>query len=425
MSLKTCNQVEGNNYELEVSVDAEVFSKAVNAEFKKQAPKINIPGFRKGKAPRSIIEKMYGKEVFYDGAVDATYQNALFDAEKEAGIKIVAVKNIDVQEVSDDGYTFKAEVIVEPEVEIKDYKGIEVEKKSTDVTDEMVEEEIKKVQERNSRMVTVEDRAAENGDTVVFDFEGFVDEVAFEGGKAENYNLELGSGNFIPGFEDQLVGHNSGEEFDINVKFPEDYQAENLKGKDAVFKIKLHEIKTKELPEVDDEFVKDVSEKETLAEYKDELKEQIKERLEHEAEHDVDDQITLAIINKVEGDIPQEMYKNEVNNIVRELDMRLRQQGMDLNTYMKYTGMQEENLVSMYQPEAENRVKLRLALEKIVKLENITPSEEDIEAEYKKMADMYKMDIEEVKKVLPSENLAEDLSVQKAMELVKDNAKIK
>lgn len=289
----------------------------------------------------------------------------------------------------------------------------------------MIEEEIKRVQERNSRMVTVEDRAAENGDTAVFDFEGFVDDVAFEGGKAENYNLELGSGNFIPGFEESLIGHKSGEEFDINVTFPEDYQAEELKGKDAVFKIKLHEIKKKELPVVDDEFVKDVSEKETLAEYKEELKEQIQERLNHEAEHQIEDQITSAVISKVEGDIPEEMYNNEVNNIVKELDMRLRSQGLDLNQYMKYTGMKEENLISMYKPEAENRVKLRLALEKIVKLENIVPSEDDLNEEYQKMADMYKMDIEEVKKVLPQENLSEDVAVQKAMQFVKDNAIIK
>lgn len=425
MNLKSSNLVEGNTYELEISVDAETFKKAVDAEFKKQVKKISVPGFRKGKAPRSIIEKMYGENVFYDGAIDSTYQGALLDAEKEAGIKIVSVKDISVEEVSDQGYTFKAKVIVEPEIEIKDYKGIEIKKPETEVTDEMIDEEIKRVQERNSRMVTVEDRAAENGDTAVFDFEGFVDDVAFEGGKAENYNLELGSGNFIPGFEDSLVGHKSGEEFDINVTFPEDYQAEELKGKDAVFKIKLHEIKKKELPVVDDEFVKDVSEKETLSEYKEELKEQIQERLNHEAEHEIEDQITSAVISKVEGDIPEEMYNNEVNNIVKELDMRLRSQGLDLNQYMKYTGMKEENLISMYKPEAENRVKLRLALEKIVKLENIVPSEDDLNDEYQKMADMYKMDIEEVKKVLPQENLSEDVAVQKAMQFVKDNAIIK
>lgn len=425
MSLKSSNLLETNTYELVVTVDAETFNNACNAEFKKQAPKINVPGFRKGKAPRPIIEKMYGKEIFYDGAIDSTYPNALDEAQKEANLEIVAVKDLKVDEVNDEGYTFTAKVIVKPEIDINNYKGIEVEKMATEVTEEMIDDELKSVQERNSRMITVEDRAAENGDITVIDFEGLLDGVPFDGGTSENYNLELGSGNFIPGFEEQIVGHKSGEEFPINVTFPEEYQAENLKGKDVVFNIKLHEIKKKELPELDDEFAKDVSEKDTLAEYKEELKDKIKERLEHESEHDVEDKITTAIIEKVEGEIPQEMYKNEVNNILRELDMRLRSQGMDMETYMKYTGMNMENFESMYMPEAENRVKLRMALEKIVEKENIKPSQEDIDEEYKNMADMYKMDAEEVKKIVPVENLSEDLAVQQAMKFIKDNAIIK
>ena len=423
MSLKLSTKKEdANTYEVEVEVDGETFRKAIDKAFRAQVKKINVPGFRKGKAPRAIIEKMYGEDVFYEDAMQDCYPDALEDASKEAGLKIVSVKNLEATYVSREGFTFKATVIVEPEIEIKDYKGIEIEKTSTEVTEEMIDEEIESVRERNSRMVTVEDRAAETGDTVVIDFEGFTDGEAFEGGKAENYNLELGSGNFIPGFEEQLVGHNTDEEFTIDVKFPEEYQNEDLKGKDAQFKIKLHEIKKKELPEVDDEFVKDVSEKDTVAEYREELKETIEHRLEHQAEHDFEDKLTQAIIDKVEGEIPEEMYDNEVNNMLREMDMRLRSQGMDLNTYMKYTGMEIGAVKEMYKAEAEKRVKMRLALEKIAKLENITPTEEDIEAEYEKMGKSYNMTADQVKDVIPAESITEDLAVQQAMELVKKEA---
>lgn len=425
MSLISSNEIEKNTYELKVSVDKETFADAVNKNYKKQVKKINIPGFRKGKAPRAIIEKMYGKDAFYDGAIDDTYPDALQSAQDEAGIKIISVKDLKVDEANDDGYTFTAKVIVVPTIDINDYKGIEVTKKSTEVSDEMLDEEIKKVQERNSRMVTVEDRAVENGDFVIIDFEGFVDGEPFEGGKSENYNLEIGSGNFIPGFEEQIIGHNSEEEFDINVKFPDEYQAENLQGKDAVFKIKLHEIKKKELPELDDDFAQDVSDKDTLAEYKDELKENLSKRLVDEADKDIDDQLSEAIISKVEGDIPQEMYDNEVKNIVNELDYRLRTQGMDLQTYMKYTGLDADKFNEMYKPEAENRVKLRLALEKIVEKEEIKATEQDLEDEYSKLAELYKMEAEDIKKSLPAENISEDLAVQQAMKLVKDSAIIK
>ena len=274
-------------------------------------------------------------------------------------------------------------------------------------------------------MVTVEDRPAQDGDTVVIDFEGFVDGTAFDGGKAENYNLALGSGNFIPGFEEQIVGHNTDEEFSINVKFPEDYQAEELKGKDAEFKIKLHEIKAKELPEVDDEFVKDVSEKETLDEYKEELKETVAKRLKDEAEKDVDDQIANKLMELVEGEIPDAMYDNQANEMVRDFDMRLRSQGMDIDTYMQYMGMDKNALKDMYREEAEKRVKLRLALETIAKKENIEVTDADLDEEYSKMAEAYKMDVEKVKAAVPAESLTEDLKVQKALALVKDKAVIK
>lgn len=425
MSLKSSTLKETNTYEVEVSVDGETFRAAVDKVYKKESKKIAVPGFRKGKAPRAIIERMYGEDVFYDDAMQECYPEALDAAAREAGLEVITVTALEATEVSRDGFTFKATVVVKPEVEIKDYKGIEIEKISTEVTDDMIDHEIEHVRERNSRMVTVDDRAAANGDTVVIDFEGFVGDVAFDGGKAENYNLELGSGNFIPGFEDQIVGHSTDDEFTIDVTFPEEYQNAELAGKDAQFKIKLHEIKVKELPEVDDEFVKDVSEKDTVAEYREELKGQIEHRLEHEAEHDIEDKLTAAVIEKVEGEIPEQMYQNEAQNMMREMDMRLRQQGMDMNTYLKYTGMTADAVLEMYKPEAEKRVKMRLALEKIAKLEEITPSEEEIEAEYKRMGDAYHMEPEKVREIIPAESIVEDLKVELAMKLVKDAAVIK
>ena len=425
MKLVSTNKTETNTFELTIAVEKEAFEAAIAKTYKKQVKNINVPGFRKGKAPRNIIEKMYGADVFYDDAMQECYPVALDEAATEADLKVVAVTNVEVEEVNADGFTFKATCIVEPEIEIKDYKGIEIEKKSTEVTDELVNEEIDRVRERNSRMVTVEDRAAQMGDTTVIDFEGFVDGVAFEGGKAENFNLELGSGNFIPGFEEQIVGHNTDEEFTIDVTFPEEYHSDELKGKASQFKIKLHEIKVKELPEVDDEFVKDVSEKDTLDEYKEEVKENIAKRLEAEADKDVDDQLVEKLLEKVEGEIPEVMFENEANNMLREMDMRLRSQGMDLNTYMQYTGMTPESVREMYLPEAQKRVKMRLALEKIAKLENITPSEDDITAEYNRLAEAYQMEADKVKEAIPADALSQDLAVEMAMKLVKDNAKIK
>ena len=426
MALKECTKrEEANSYELTVSVDGETFDKAVNAVYKKQVKKINVQGFRKGKAPRRIIEKMYGTEVFYDDAMQDCYPDALYDAAKEADVKIVAVEKLEALEAGKEGFTFKATVTVEPTMEIDGYKGLEIEKKTTEVTDEMVDEEIEKVRDRNSRMVNVEDRAAEIGDTVVIDFEGYTDGEPFDGGKAEKYSLALGSGNFIPGFEEQIVGHQIGEEFTISVDFPEDYQAEELAGENAEFKINLHEIKTKELPEVDDEFVQDVSDKETLDEYKAELRETIEKRLIDEAEKDVDAQIADKLIELIEGEIPEAMYDNQVNDMIRDFDMRLRSQGMDMNTYMQYMGMDADALRDMYRSDAEKRVKLRLALQTIADKENIEVSDTDLDEEYSKMAESYKMDIEKVKAAVPADSLSEDVKVQKALELVKDSANIK
>lgn len=426
MALKESTKKEqANSYELVVNVDGETFEKAVNAVYKKQVKNINIQGFRKGKAPRAVVEKMYGSEVFYEDAMQDCYPDALYDAAKEAGVEIVKVESLEAIEASKEGFTFKTNVIVKPTMEIDNYNSIEVEKKSTEVTDELVDAEIEKIRERNSRMVTVEDRACENGDTAVIDFEGFTDGVAFEGGKAENYNLKLGSGNFIPGFEEQIVGHKTGEEFSINVKFPEDYQAEELKGKDAEFKIVLHEIKTTELPEVDDEFVKDVTDKDTLDEWKEELKETVAKRLADEADKDIDDQIANKLMELLEGEIPEAMFENQANEMVREFEMRLRSQGLDMNTYMQYMGMDKNSLTDMYKDEAEKRVKLRLALETVARKENIEVTADDLEEEYKKIAENYKMEADQVKSAIPEESLTEDIKVEKALKLVKDNAVIK
>ena len=427
MSLKDFIKKDAaNSYELVVSVDGTIFGKAINKVYKKQVKSINIPGFRKGKAPRHIIERMYGKEVFYDDAMQECYPDALYEASQEKGLEIVAVESLEAVEAGDEGFTFKASIITKPELEVDGYKGIEVTKPSTEVTEELIDKEIESVRDRNSRMVTVEDRPAEMGDTTVIDFEGFVDGVAFEGGKAEKFSLSLGSGNFIPGFEEQVVGHSTGEEFTITVTFPEDYQAEELKGKEAEFKIILHEIKTKELPEVDDEFVKDVSEKETVAEYREELRETIAKRLADEAEKDIDNQISEKLVELAQGDIPEAMYERQVDEMIRDFEARLRSQGLNvgLNDYLQYMGMDMDSLRNVYRADAEKIVKRKLVLEAIAKKENIEVTDEDVEKEYADIAESYKIEVEQVKAAIPAETIKGDLTVRKALEFVKENAVI-
>ena len=426
MSLKSQNKIDTNRVELEVVVDAETFEKGLAAAFKKQSKKISIPGFRKGKAPRAFVEKYFGKEVFYEDAVNALYPDALDEAVKEAGLEVIQDKiDFDVKEVGPQGFTFTAALTTKPEVTIENYKGIEAVKKSAEVTDEDIDAEIKKVQERNSRMVTVEDRAAQNDDIAVIDFEGFLDGEPFEGGKGENYSLTLGSGQFIPGFEEQIVGHNTGDEFEVNVTFPEDYQAEELKGKATTFKCKLHEIKMKELPEVDDEFVKDVSEFDTLADYKEDLKKKLAESKEKEAADDLENQLIDKLVELVQGEIPEAMYENKIADSIREFGYRLQSQGLNLDTYMKYTGMDVDQMKEGFRPQAERQVKLRLALEKIAALEELKAGEEDLNQEYQKIAEQYKMEADKIKGLIPAAELEKDICVEKAINLVRDNANIK
>ncbi|MBQ9085889.1 MAG: trigger factor [Clostridia bacterium] len=425
MSLTKSEAIEKNRYELQFSVDKATFDAAVNAVYRKQVKSITVPGFRKGKAPRSIIEKMYGTGVFYEDAINDLIPGAYTDAAKESGLDIVGQPEFDVVSIDDNGLVLSAKVYVKPDVEIKDYLGIEVEKEVTPVTDEEVDKEIETVRERNSREIDITDRAAEMGDTAVIDFEGFCDGVAFDGGKGTDYALKLGSGSFIPGFEEQVAGKQIDEEFDVNVTFPEEYHAAELAGKPAVFKVKIHAITHVELPALDDDFAKDVSEFDTFAEYKADLKAKIEKRHETTAESAVEDKLVETLIEKLEADIPEVMYEAETENYVRDYDTRLRSQGLDLKTYFKYTGMNLDSLREQMRPQAERQVKARLALEKIAALENVVATEEDINGEYEKIASAYGIEIDQVKESIDASAIAEDMKVKKALDLVKEKAVIK
>ena len=424
MSLVKTENIEKNRYELHITVDSAKFNAAVSAVYHKQAKNITVPGFRKGKAPRAIIEKMYGAGVFYEDAINDLIPEAYTEAIAEAKLDVVGQPEFDVVSIDENGLVLSAKVYVKPEVEIKDYFGIKVEKEVAPATDEDVERELKMVQERNSREIEVTDRAAEMGDTTVIDFEGFCDGVAFEGGKGTDYALKLGSGSFIPGFEEQIVGKSIDEEFDVNVTFPEEYHAADLAGKPAVFKVKIHAITKVEFPELDDEFAKDVSEFDTIDEYKADLKAKIEKRNEATATAAMEDKLVEALIEKLEADIPEPMFAAETENFVRDYDTRLRAQGLDLATYFKYTGMNLDMLREQMRPQAERQVKARLALEKIAALENVEVSEEDINAEYEKIAAAYNVELDQVKASIDSEAIAADMKVQKAMELVTKNAEV-
>ncbi len=420
MALKQATKVDTNRVELEIEVGAEEFEAAVQAAYKKNVGKVNVPGFRKGKAPRAIVEKIYGEGVFYEDAVNAIYPTALEAAIEESGYAYVEDKiDFDVTAVGKEGLSFKAVITVQPEVEITEYKGLKAAKKAVSVKEADVTAELEKLQDRNSRLVTVEDRAAQMGDTVVFDFDGYVNDVAFEGGKSENFSLVLGSGQFIPGFEEQIVGKKADEAFDVNVTFPEDYHATQLAGQPAVFKCKLHEVKVKELPELNDDFAKDCSEFDTLDELKADTKARLKKQREDAAEEAFENTLLDMLAANLKAEIPEAMFTNRVDQNVQDMAYRLQMQGLDLDTYLKYTGMDMAAFRDGFREQAEKTVKVRLALEKIVALESIEVSEEEMDTEFQRYADAYKMDVERIKSMIPAKEMKMDLAVKKAVELVK------
>ena len=426
MSLKNAKKVDTNRYELEVVIDGETFRKALSDVMRRESKKITVPGFRKGKAPVSFIEKYYGAEAFFQDTLDSLYGAALEEAAVEAGVEIVDDKmDFDLVSISkEDGVDFKVTVTTYPEIEVGEYKGLKAEKVIAKVEDSEIDAQVNAMADRNARMIAVEDRAAQLGDTAVIDFEGFCDGVAFDGGKAEGHNLELGSGQFIPGFEDQIVGHNIGEEFDVNVTFPEEYGAKELAGKEAVFKIKLHELKVRELPEIDDEFAKDVSEFDTLDELKADLKAKALERKQKVAEEEVENDLVQQIVDSIKGEIPEAMFENQLNQSVEQFAYRLQSQGLDLQTYLKYTNASIDDFKASFRPQAENQVKFRLALEKIVELEKIEATEEEINEQIEKMAKDYGMEADQIKAAVPTEEIAKDIAVGKAIDFIKENAVI-
>mgnify|MGYP002521770844 FL=1 len=369
-----------------------------------------------------VIETHYGANVFFEDAVNYLYNNNIEAVVEKSGLDVVDVQNTDVTEVSkENGVTLKADFITKPEVEISDYKGINVKKTVKTVTDEAVDAEINKMRERVARIVTVDGRAVQEGDTAVIDFEGFVDGVAFEGGKGEKFPLEIGSHTFIPGFEEQIIGKNVNDEFDVNVTFPEDYNSDELKGKPAVFKCKLHEIKAKEMPELDDDFVKDVSEKDTVDELKAEIRENLEKQYEEEASNNADNALMDEVIGKMKAEIPEVMYERRIDDIAREWVSRTR---IDIKDYLKYTGMNMAQFRANFKEPAKRQVELRLALEKIAQLENLEAAPADLDKEYAELAEQYKMDVEQVKKSIPEDVLAADIRIEKALDLVKDSAVI-
>ena len=425
MSLKAVNKVDTNRYELEIEVSPESFEEAVSKAFRKNASKISIPGFRKGKAPRAFIEKVYGENFFYEDAVNDLSPQALEAAVEESGLDLVEDKiDTEVVSVGKEGVVFKSKVTTKPEVEISEYKGLKATRAVKPVTDADVDAELTRLQERNGRIVTVEDRPAQEGDTAVIDFEGFVDGVAFEGGKGEDHALVLGSGQFIPGFEEQVMGHSANDAFDVDVTFPEDYHAKDLAGKEAIFKVKVHEVKTRELPELDDEFAKDVSEYDTLDELKADVKTKLEEKANKSADDLVENQLIDQLIERMTAEVPEAMYERRIDQDVNDFAYRLQSSGLDLNTYLQYTGMDMESFRKTFRDVAERQVKVRLALEKIAAMENLQPTEEELEAEYKKMAENYHIDFDKVKNAIPEKDLKMDLAVEKAVQLVKDNAEI-
>lgn len=423
MALKSSNKIDTNVYELEITVDAQTFTDACKQAYLKQRKSIQIPGFRRGKATQGMIEKVYGEGVFFEDAIEIVYPKAVGDAFDEAGLNVIdQPSDVDFPVMSKaEGVVITMKVTTYPEVTLGEYKGVKGKMLDTTATDEDVETELKNMQDRNSRLVTVDDRKSQMGDTCDINFEGFVDGVAFEGGKGENYPLELGSNSFIPGFEEQVADHEAGEEFDVNVTFPEEYEP-SLAGKDAVFKCKINEIKAKEMPELDDEFAKDVSEFDTLDELKEDLKKQISERKEANAKTDFENQIIDQIVEDMQAEIPECMFTQKCDEMVQDYAYRLQSQGLDLNTYLGYLGQTMEQFKEQFMEGAKHQVKVQLALDAIVKAENIEATEEEIEQEVAKLAEHYSMEAEQIKKAVPAEQFNADIATRKAIDFVVENA---
>lgn len=427
MGFQVENLEEKNMVKLTITVSAEEFEKGMQKAYEKNKNKMNIPGFRKGKATRQVLEKMYGPSVFYEDAANAVIPDAYAKAAEESKLDIVSQPEIDVTQIEKGKeFIFTATVAVKPEVKLGEYKGVEIEKVSVDVTDEEVAAEIDKAREQNSRTVTVEDRPVADKDIAVIDFDGYVDGEAFEGGKGENYSLTIGSHSFIDTFEEQLIGKNVGDEVEVNVTFPEDYHAENLKGKPAMFKVVIKEIKAKELPELDDEFAQDVSEFDTLEEYKADVKKNLIERRTKNAQHEKEAKAVEKAVENASFDVPEPMIQYQVRQMAEEFAQRMTQQGLSIEQYMQYTGMTPDKLFDDMRPEAEKRVKNGLVLEAIVKAEKIEATEADFEEELKNMASMYQMDVEKIKELVDdaaAEQIKKDIAINKAVKLVAEAAK--
>ncbi len=423
MSLKSSNKTDVNTTELVISIDPATFETAVEKEYQRQKKNIQIKGFRKGKVSRKLAEREFGEGAFYEGAINLLLGPEIDAAVKETGLVLVDRPNVEVTSIDkENGVELKAVCVTKPEIEISDYKGIKAPKEVKEITDEDIEKQIDIIRRKNARIVSVDDRAAQLGDEVIIDFEGFFGDEAFDGGKGEDHPLRLGSGQFIPGFEDQVVGHNIGDEFDINVKFPEDYQMADYAGKDAVFKCKLKGISYEELPEINDDLVKDATEFETVAEYKEDIKSKLEEAAVQQAESGFENAVMNTLIAKVDSPIPNCMYEQRIDALMRSFEQQLQQQGMDIKLYFQYTGMDMDSFRETYRDRAVNEVKLRLALEKIAELEKIEVSEEDINNGLGEIAAANNMDVETVKRFIPLEDYTTDLRVQKAIDFVKENA---
>lgn len=423
MSLKSSTKTDVNTTELVISIDAETFEAAVEKEYQRQRKNIQIKGFRKGKVSRKLAEREFGEGAFYEGAINSLIGPEVDAAVQETGLVLVDRPNLELLSVDkNEGVEVKAICITKPEIEIADYKGLKAAKKAAEITEEDIDKQIQIIRKKNARIVSVEDRAAQMDDEVIIDFEGFFGDEAFEGGKGEDHPLKLGSGQFIPGFEDQIVGHNIGDEFDVNVTFPEDYQMKDYAGKAAVFKTKLKAISYEELPEINDDLIKDATEFETVEEYRNDIKTKLEEAAGNQAEAAFENAIMNQIIEKVDAPIPNCMFEHRIDDLMNGFEQQLRQQGMDLNLYFQYTGMDMDSFRETYRDRAVSEVKLRLALEKIAELENIEITEDELNASLEEIAAANKVDVETVKRFIPVEDYKNDLKVQKAVEIIKESA---